>query len=42
MEEVKEKPAVAQDAELILKLNDKLESLKMQVYNWKAKAKGNR
>ena len=40
MTDVKDRPEASSDAELILKLQDKLDSLKNQVHTWTAKAKG--
>ena len=40
MTDVKDRPEASADAELILKLQDKLDSLKNQVHTWTAKAKG--
>ena len=40
MTDVKDRPDASGDAELILKLQDKLDSLKNQVHTWTAKAKG--
>jgi len=39
MTDVKDRPEASADAELILKLQDKLDSLKNQVHSWTAKAK---
>lgn len=41
MEESEARKDVNLDAGTILKLQDKLDSLKAQVHEWKAKAKGN-
>ena len=40
MADVKDRPAASDDADLILKLQEKLDSLKNQVHNWTAKSKG--
>ena len=40
MTDVKDRPEASADAELILKLQDKLDSLKNQIHTWTAKAKG--
>jgi hypothetical protein len=40
MTDVKDRPEASADAEVILKLQDKLDSLKNQVHTWTAKAKG--
>jgi len=39
MADVKDRPAASDDADLILKLQEKLDSLKNQVHNWTAKSK---
>ena len=40
MADVKDRPVTSNDAEIIIKLQEKLDSLKNQVHNWTAKSKG--